>query len=99
MLLPWYLRCLHLLTIFTPGTESKAEGSVFDIRVGLDLDQHVRGNQAPDFRHAGGRTDVAKAFTVGLADFLPVRDVHDVYAFLPHPQVWHPPAPAPLQYS
>src|SRR5204863_9116476 len=43
-------------------------------RICLDLDQHLWRNQLADLDHGGCGTNVAKEFTVSLADLLPFRD-------------------------
>jgi hypothetical protein len=63
-----------------PSHSPRRAGHGGDDRVGLDLDQHVGIDQAPDFDHRGGRTDVAEGFAVRTADRLPLRDVGDVHA-------------------
>jgi hypothetical protein len=52
--------------------------------VGFDFDEHVGGDELADLQHAGGGADSGKNFTVGAADFFPVRDVHDIKASAHH---------------
>src|SRR5579875_1226748 len=52
--------------------------------IGLDLNQHFRGDEPADLDHAGRRANVFEEFTMRPADLLPLVDVHNV-----HPGPYH----------
>ena len=54
--------------------------SLFDYRVGLDLDQHVGIDEAIHFNHRGGRTLCSEELRMGAAVLFPEFDVGDEHA-------------------
>src|SRR5579863_2932215 len=55
-----------------------------EYRLGLNLHQHMGVNQAADFNHGGGGTNLAEEFAVSFANLLPVINIDDVYAGAHH---------------
>ena len=55
-----------------------------DHGVCLDLYQHLGGDQLRNFHHRSCRTDLSEKLSVGVANFLPIRNVEDKHSRTDH---------------